>query len=291
MHHQPTALLQVPNQALDRVATLALPGIPTAGCSRQTSRYVPRIPRAIPTRRCLPRPHQTALADIGYNSFFVQLYNQQTSLTALRLVSFDPERHVFTSDSFQSAVNEAVAFIESTDAHSLPPEHTFRGPGVYLMYYTGGFESYAALSNANDNELTVPIYAGKATPKGWRRGRSAGDLSKKLHSRLREHARSIQHAENLSLRDFQCRFAILKGEEVDMISTIENALIRKHRPLWNTSIDGFGNHHPGKNRMNQRLSEWDALHPGRSWEKQWQGEKPDTGVVAEKVEAYLAEEL
>lgn len=206
-------------------------------------------------------------------------------------MSFDPDRHVFTSDSFQSAVNEAVKFIESTDTHFLPPEHTFQGPGVYLIYYTGDFEPYATLSSANDNELRVPIYAGKATPKGWRRGRLVTDLSKKLHSRLREHARSIQHAKNLSLEDFQCRFAILKGEEVDMISTIENALIRKHRPLWNSSIDGFGNHHPGKNRMNQLLAEWDALHPGRSWEKQWQGEKPDTGVVTEKVEAYLAEEL
>ncbi len=44
--------------------------------------------------------------------------------------------------------------------------------------------------------------------------------------------------------------------------------IAAHRsvlPIWNTLIDGFGNHDPGQGRRNQAKSRWDVLHPGRAW--------------------------
>lgn len=50
-----------------------------------------------------------------------------------------------------------------------------------------------------------------------------------------------------------------------MIGTVEAALIRHYHPLWNTVVDGFGNHDPGSGRYNQEISEWDIVHPGRSW--------------------------
>jgi len=40
-----------------------------------------------------------------------------------------------------------------------------------------------------------------------------------------------------------------------LISTVEAALIRYYKPIWNTQIDGFGNHDPGKGRYNQAKSE------------------------------------
>ena len=55
---------------------------------------------------------------------------------------------------------------------------------------------------------------------------------------------------NLDLKDFHCRFMILENAACDMIGTIEAALIRCYTPVWNSSIDGFGNHDPGKGRYN-----------------------------------------
>lgn len=50
-----------------------------------------------------------------------------------------------------------------------------------------------------------------------------------------------------------------------MIGTIEAALIKINPPLWNSCLDGFGNHDPGKGRYEQARSNWDVIHPGRSW--------------------------
>jgi hypothetical protein len=36
-------------------------------------------------------------------------------------------------------------------------------------------------------------------------------------------------------------------------------------PLWNYSLDGFGNHDPGAGRYNQQRSPWAEIHPGRPW--------------------------
>ena len=38
---------------------------------------------------------------------------------------------------------------------------------------------------------------------------------------------------------------------------VEAAMTRKHKPLWNSCIDGFGNHDPGSGRHHQAKSEWD----------------------------------
>ena len=44
-------------------------------------------------------------------------------------------------------------------------------------------------------------------------------------------------------------------------------MINRFKPVWNSVIDGFGNHAPGKGRKNQVQSPWDMLHPGRQWAK------------------------
>lgn len=220
--------------------------------------------------------------------FLVKL-SQSISLLALiaeyvvAKVSFERESHIFHSPTFESVVEEVVEFVESTDKFALPLETgRFLGPGIYLLYYNGDFEPYRKA--ASDE----PIYVGKAVPKGRRQGRTRSSNSAELYNRIREHRRSISKAENLLASDFTCRFVILENEMADIVVTVESALIRKHRPLWNSVIDGFGNHDPGKGRYQQQPSEWDMLHPGRSWVEKLQGEPRDRSAIVDKVERHYA---
>lgn len=144
----------------------------------------------------------------------------------------------------------------------LPPE-PFIGAGVYALYYSGQLPYYASVSNAPGHG-TVPIYVGKAVPKGARKGgfglgEEPGTV---LADRLREHADSIRQARNLDLADFQCRFLVVDDIWIPLAESI---LIETFSPLWNKYLDGFGNHDPGSGRYHQKRSPWDELHPGRKW--------------------------
>jgi hypothetical protein len=80
---------------------------------------------------------------------------------------------------------------------------------------------------------------------------------------------------------------ILEGAESSLIPSVEAALIRKHLPLWNTTVDGFGNHTPGAGRYNQSPSEWDVLHPGRTWVMRLTGVVPNIEGIQQKVRRSL----
>ncbi len=103
---------------------------------------------------------------------------------------------------------------------------------------------------------------------------------------MNEHSRSINATSNLDLKDFSCKFVVLKSQEADLISTVEAAITRKYNPLWNSQVDGFGNHDPGKGRYEQAKSEWDVLHPGREWADRLKGVQPDGNKVEEKIGIY-----
>ena len=79
---------------------------------------------------------------------------------------------------------------------------------------------------------------------------------------------------------------MLQSQEADLISTVEAAMTRKYNPLWNSHIDGFGNHDPGKGRYEQAKSEWDVLHPGRVWAERLKVIPPDGSKVEEKIGIY-----
>jgi hypothetical protein len=100
---------------------------------------------------------------------------------------------------------------------------------------------------------------------------------------LRQHKRNISQIGNLEVEDFRCRFMILDGQEADLVVPIEAELIRRYVPLWNSVIDGFGLHDPGISRYGQLLSEWDTLHPGRTWTRRWTGERPSLESIQEKI--------
>ena len=202
-------------------------------------------------------------------------------------MKFDPNEHIFKSPKVHAIINEAIAFLNQTPPHPLPLPESFIGTGVYSLYYLGGYDLYNKIAAANTLECTQPIYVGKAVPKGWRTARATSEEGSTLTQRLREHARSIKQCAGLDIEDFKCRFMILKGEESSMITIVEAALIRKYRPLWNTVVDGFGNHDPGSGRYDQAKSEWDVLHPGRPWAEKLRGKSPDLEVIKAKIRNTL----
>jgi len=189
--------------------------------------------------------------------------------------------HVYQSPRLQGVLADIVAFFEETPLLPLEEPETFAGPGVYALYYRGSLEIYRR------HPARQAIYVGKAVPTGWRQGREAEDADPQLHARLREHVRSIEQAKNLSVEDFLCRFVIMPGPATDLIASVENALIRRYHPLWNSVIDGFGIHHPGGGRYGQAPSEWDTLHPGRPWVKRLTGTAPDHHRLVAKVQQHI----
>jgi hypothetical protein len=142
----------------------------------------------------------------------------------------------------------------------------------------------------NRTSYGFPIYVGKAVPKGWRQSRSsdnAENQSSELFGRLRQHHNNIKSTPNLQADDFMCRFVIFEDTGSDMISTVEAALIKLNRPLWNSSLDGFGNHDPGKGRYEQARSDWDVIHPGRKWALKCNGLPRKQGAILADIKKHL----
>ena len=201
--------------------------------------------------------------------------------------SLNIELHTFRSPKFESVVEEAVKFFSGTPSHPLPPPSRFVSGGVYALYYNGGFELYRPIAALNRKSLSQPIYVGKAVPPGWRTARSVERTEvSTLYSRLGQHARSITQVKGLEISSFKTRFMILEGVESDLVVPIEAALIRKFKPLWNTLVDGFGNHDPGKGRYNQARSEWDVLHAGRTWAERLTGTSPQLEKIIAKIKNF-----
>ena len=163
----------------------------------------------------------------------------------------------------------------------------FNGAGVYAIYYIGGFSAYREIARLNDGrKFGQPIYVGKAVPKGARKGgyKPDADPGKVLYKRLEEHAKSIRQVSNLDIKDFFCRYLVVDDIWIPLG---ESLLIAKFAPVWNTVIDGFGNHDPGKGRYEGMRPRWDVLHPGRSWAEKCK-DRPETAKqIAREVEEYL----
>lgn len=198
------------------------------------------------------------------------------------------ELHVFTLEKLESIVDRAISFFLGTPLCRFPPPR-FVGCGVYALYYVGHYALYERLGAANRAACVHPIYVGKAVPAGRRKGRSVASQAAVLHGRLMEHARSIAQGADLGTSDFHCRFMILQGQLTDLIVPAESELIRRSAPLWNSVIDGFGNHDPGSGRYNQAPSEWDVLHPGRTWVQRLTGQAPPVAKVEQKVRDWGAQ--
>lgn len=93
-----------------------------------------------------------------------------------------------------------------------------------------------------------PIYVGKAVPSGGRKGKVDPEASSKgnqLFKSLEEHRKSIVAATNLNIADFWCRHLVVDDIWIPLG---ESLLIQRFQPIWNSVVDGFGNHDPGAGR-------------------------------------------
>lgn len=162
------------------------------------------------------------------------------------------------------------------------------GAGIYALYYTGDFKPYAPISQGNrGGEFTIPIYVGKAIPKGGRKGGLGADATKgkALADRLGQHAQSIIECQNLDIKDFFYRHLIVDDIWIPLG---ENMLIETFKPLWNRVIDGFGNKDPGRRRATQYKSPWDILHPGRRFAEKLADGILTPGILTQRVDDYFA---
>jgi len=204
--------------------------------------------------------------------------------------TFDRSEHVYKNDAFAELIKDAIRFFNGTPVHTLLPPESFLGTGVYALYYTGKNPVYQKYAELNRLSYSSPIYVGKAVPKGWRQARVSDSLSgqsTELFNRLREHGRSISVAQGLALQDFHCRFVIFEDASSDMIGAIEAALIKLNLPLWNIAVDGFGNHDPGSGRYEQAKSDWDVIHPGRTWAEKCNGSHVEASTIIASINVHF----
>lgn len=197
-----------------------------------------------------------------------------------KIDTFDPLDY----DSLSDAVADALLRCEPIQ---LDEVNCFTGPGIYALFYHGPFPAYSLLaSHERDKPGTWPIYVGKAAPS-TRKGK---DLTPDnfegtgLYTRVKDHRNSIEQSQNLAVADFTVKVLILSYIWVPMA---ESAMIGRFKPLWNTTIDGFGNHDPGRGRRNGVRSMWDTLHPGRSWAHKYPERAESKSDVEHIAEQFL----
>ena len=203
---------------------------------------------------------------------------------------FDRKKHVFHSPDFEEIIKDTIRFFNGTPVQSVPAPERFHGTGVYAIYCIAKTGIYKDFHEINRTSYDVPIYVGKAVPQGWRQARTSSStetLSYELNNRIREHGRSIEQGANLKLGDFRCRFMILERAESDLIGTVEAALIRSYKPIWNSLIDGFGNHDPGSGRYEQAMSDWDVCHSGRTWAQKCKGKHNSKKELIKRIDAFM----
>lgn len=195
--------------------------------------------------------------------------------------------HVFNPLDKKSLGESVVQALERVAPSNLSTLDEFKGAGMYALYYHGAFPPYAALSAKNRPVPSHPIYVGKAVPAGARKGANeiTGVDSRALWLRLREHADSIKVADGIAPGEFTCRHLVV--DDI-WIGLGESLLIQAYAPLWNTVVEGFGNHDPGAGRRGGKRPAWDELHAGRTWAKRLQPAKLDRPQILAEIASYMS---
>lgn len=158
------------------------------------------------------------------------------------------------------------------------PQERFNGAGIYALYYNGDNELYKGKNS--------PVYIGRVQTKGQKTDNGA---SSELYSKIKEQCKAIEEAKNLDIKDFNCKYMVLDEMEMSLSESIEKQLVNHFKPTWNLCIEGFANHNPGKSRIKQAPSDWDVLHPGRSWAKKLQGKPRSKSTIKTKLKRFVNE--
>lgn len=200
-------------------------------------------------------------------------------------VTFDPLSYANLGLSIVNA-------LERQPVESLVEVERFDGAGIYALYYTGDYPAYRSLSEVNrQSPGCMPIYIGKAEAESSRKGLAIADpkaIGPKLFTRICNHKRSISESDNLEAKDFSVRLLVVTPTWVPLA---EQIAIRTNQPLWNTEIDGLGNHDPGSGRRGSMRSKWDTLHPGRNWASKLQPNKQTVEEIAETAYSKIEHRL
>lgn len=191
------------------------------------------------------------------------------------------ENELFDPLDYANLTRHLVRELMERKPSPLPPPVKFQGPGVYALFYNGGFKPYL---NLRSPDYSRPIYVGKAVESGARKGKRGEGSGFELFGRLREHADSINAASNLELADFKCRYLPVVPLWIVMA---ERFLIEHYMPLWNVCMEGFGVHDPGGGRREGEISWWDALHPGRAWAVKQKKSRTNQQAL-QRLDEYLA---
>lgn len=192
--------------------------------------------------------------------------------------ALDPITHsdVYDPSHPTSAADLIAARLVSGPSFPLAEVKPFYGAGVYALYYRGDHPAYRCIRDAE-----IPIYVGKAEAADRVSVRSI-EQGDKIYRRLMEHLKSIRaterhtqdlEQENLAAEgihplretDFECRWMVLAGAYA---AAVEQHLIQHHRPVWNKETKiclGFGKHGDSAETRSNTRSDWDTLHPGRTW--------------------------
>jgi hypothetical protein len=196
-------------------------------------------------------------------------------------------QHLFNPLDKRNLGKSIVNALESIQPVKLAELSEFKGAGIYALYYTGDFPPYAPLQKLNSAATCHPIYVGKAVAAGSRKGNAdiSGLDSGALWQRLREHKDSIAAVQDLKVADFLCKYLVI--DEI-WIGLGESLLIQAYSPLWNVSVEGFGNHDPGKGRRKGRRPAWDELHKGRAWANRLQPAKHSRDDLLKIIQTHLA---
>lgn len=193
---------------------------------------------------------------------------------------------VFNPLDKRNIAKSIVEALLAAPARALGKASVFQGAGVYAIYYKGPFGQYRPLSGLNKSGWTYPIYVGKAIPKGGRKGISddASLQSDAMSRRLLEHKASIEATSNLRIGDFAFRCLVVDDVWIPLG---ESLVIQRFRPLWNTVVEGFGNHDPGGGRYEGKRPLWDELHPGRRWAMNCQPPKSGLSEIHGRLTSYM----
>lgn len=199
-------------------------------------------------------------------------------------VEFNPLSYGAIQDSLSQALMDAELI-------PLGDVERFEGNGVYALFYNGPFQAYRVISSPKGE---TPVYVGKAAPF-TRKGEELSAMQllgayggTSLFTRMRNHRASIEAAENLEVDDFQVRLLVLSYIWVPLAET---SVISRYQPVWNTIVDGFGNHDPGAGRYNGMRPRWDTLHPGRAWAEKLRKREESADDIAQDVTSYLQAQM
>jgi len=195
-------------------------------------------------------------------------------------------KHVFdpTSPKIIGKVVADTLLLQERESLAAVARQPFYGAGVYAIYYRGKFAAYKPISG-----IDHPIYVGKADPAEMHAATAAAQGTR-LHTRLKDHERSISNAGNLDIADFDCRYLVVRSA---WIETAEDLLINWFHPIWNNEIKvcyGFGKHGDSVGTRKNARSPWDTIHPGRPWATSEENtpNKRSAGDILKDMEAHFA---